>query len=106
MSSPRNKQQAIFPDLPRSDQIVDRNGNITSDWKLYFQQLTMALQTNFKPEGIVVPPKIASEIASLGDVSEAIGNIIYDSTNNQFKGILLVSLGPPIVTITKTFTLT
>lgn len=106
MTSPRNKQQAIFPDLPRDDQIVDKNGNITSSWKLYFQQLTMALQTNYKPEGLVIPPKIASEIADLGNISESIGNIIYDSTNQQFKGILLVSLGPPIVTITKTFTLT
>lgn len=105
MSSPRNKQQAIFPDLPRDDQLVDKDGNITSSWKLYFQQLTMALQTNFKPEGIVVPPKIATEIASLGDISAAIGNIIYDSTNNEFKGIVLVSIGPPIVTATKTFTL-
>jgi hypothetical protein len=106
MTSPLNKQQAIFPDLPRDDQIVGKDGNITSSWKLYFQQLTMALQTNFKPEGLVIPPKIASEIADLGNISESIGNIIYDSTNNQFKGIVLVSLGPPIVTITKTFTLT
>ena len=52
-----------------------------------------------------MPPKPASEIASLGNISESIGNILYDSTNNQFKGIILVSLGPPIVTTTKTFTL-
>ncbi len=100
------KQLAIFPDLPRDDKMVDKMGNVTSPWKLYFQQLTMALQTNFKPEGIVVPPKIASEIAQLGDASVSIGNIIYDSTNNQFKGIVVSSLGPPIVTVTKTFTLT
>lgn len=100
------KQQAIFPDLPRDKQVVDREGNITPHWDLYFQQLTMALQTNFKPEGIVVPPQSATNIASLGDISGAIGNIIYDSTNNAFKGIILSSLGPPIVTVTKTFTLT
>lgn len=105
MTTQIDKQKAVFPDLPRDDQIADRNGEITSQWKLYFQQLTMALQTNFKPEGFVIPPKIASEIASLGNVSESIGNILYDSTNNQFKGIVLVSLGPPIVTVTKTFTL-
>jgi len=106
MSSPRNKQQAIFPDLPRDDQLVDKDGEITSAWKLYFQQLTMALQTNFKPEGIVVPPQDASNIALLGDISASIGNIIYDTTNNEFKGIVLVSIGPPIVTATKTFTIT
>lgn len=106
MTTQTNKQQAIFPDLPRDDKVVDKDGYMTSPWKLYFQQLTMALQTNYKPEGLVIPPKLASEIADLGDVSESIGNIIYDSTNNQFKGIILVSIGPPIVTVTKTFTLT
>lgn len=97
---------AIFPDLPRDSQIADKEGNITSPWKLYFEQLTLALQTNYKPEGIVIPPLAAASIANLGNTEGAIGNIIYDSTNNVFKGILLVSIGPPIVTVTKTFTLT
>lgn len=100
------KQQAIFPDLPRDKKVVDNEGNMMPSWLLFFQQLVMSLQTNFKPEGIVTPPKPSSEIANLGNVSEAIGNILYDNTTNQFKGIILVSLGPPIVTTTKTFTLT
>lgn len=104
--SQSRKQQAIFPDLPRDKQIVDRNGNLTSHWDLFFQQLVMALQTNFKPEGIVIPPQSAANIANLGNTNGSIGNIIYDSTNNQFKGIILVSLGPPITTATKTFTIT
>lgn len=101
------KQQAIFPDMPRDLTVIDlKTGQMTDGWALFFQQLTMALQTNFKPEGIVVPPKPSSEIADLGNISEAIGNIIYDITTNEFKGIILVSAGPPVVTITKTFTLT
>ncbi len=103
--SQSRQQQAIFPDLPRDKQIVDKNGMITAAWDLYFQQMTMALQTNFKPEGIVVPPLTAANIALLGGVSAAIGNIIYDVTNNQFKGIVVTSVGPPLVTTTKTFTL-
>lgn len=101
----RKKQQAIFPDTPRDKNMVDKDGNITQHWDLYFQQLSMALQTNFKPEGIVVPPKEAVDIAGLGNTSGSIGNIIYDSTNNEFKGIVVVTMGPPIVTVTKTFTL-
>jgi hypothetical protein len=100
------QQQAIFPDLPRDKQVVDKDGNITSAWDLFFQQLVMALQTNLKPEGFVMPPQSAANIANLGNISGSIGNILYDSTNNQFKGIILVSLGPPLVTVTKTFTLT
>ena len=106
MTTQTQHQQAIFPDLPRDNQVVDKNGEITPAWNLFFQQLIMALQTNFKPEGLVIPPKSAADIANLGNVSESIGNIIYDNTNNVFKGLILVSLGPPIVTITKTFTLT
>lgn len=100
------KQQAIFPDLPRDKQLVDKNGEMTAHWDLFFQQLVMALQTNYKPEGIVVPPKTSSEIADLGNIIQAVGNIIYDSTSNEFKGIILSSIGPPVVTTTKTFTLT
>lgn len=99
-------QQAIFPDLPRDNKLVDREGNVTAEWQLFFTRLIMSLQTNFKPEGFVIPPKSAADIADLGNVNESIGNIVYDNTNNIFKGILLVSLGPPVVTITKTFTLT
>lgn len=94
---------AIFPDLPRDQNLVDQSGNITSPWYLYFQQLTMALQTNYKPEGIVIPSKTATEIGSLGGIDASIGNIIYDSTNNVFKGIVLAS-SPPVVTTTVTFT--
>lgn len=102
----QSRQQAIFPDLPREKQMVDKEGNITPAWDLFFQRLVLSLQTNYKPEGIVVPPLSASNIGDLGNTQGAIGNIIYDSTNNQFKGIVLVSLGPPIMTVTKTFTIT
>jgi len=78
------KQQAIFPDLPRSA-LVDKNGNMNDDWRLYFQHLTMALQTNFKPEGIVVPPKPTTEINDL-TADESDHNIIYDNTTDEFKG--------------------
>lgn len=101
-----SRQQAIFPDLPREKQMVDKEGNVTPAWDLFFQRLVLALQTNYKPEGIVVPPLSATNIAGLGNTQGAIGNIIYDTDNNQFKGIVVVSLGPPIMTVTKTFTLT
>jgi hypothetical protein len=85
MTSQTNKQQAIFPDLPRDGVIADKDGNVTSAYLLFFQQLVMALQTNFKPEGYVVPPKPTSDIIQL--IQEASNNnIIYDSTTNEFKG--------------------
>jgi hypothetical protein len=85
MTTQQQKQSAIFPDLPRDDQISDEHGMLTASWKLYFQQLTMALQTNLKPEGYVVPPKPTSDIIQLIQTASN-NNIIYDSTTNEFKG--------------------
>jgi hypothetical protein len=90
------KQQAIFPSLPTIP-ILDSNGNMNYDWQLFFQTLVMALQTNIKPEGIVVPQQSTSNI-SLLTADESIANIIYDSTTDNFKG--------NIAGTWKTFTLT
>lgn len=88
MTAPR-KQIAIFPDLPREPFIgkVDADGNVRINelWQQYFDNLTRALQTNYKPEGLVIPPQIASNIALL-TATASNNNIIYDSTNNLFKG--------------------
>ncbi len=85
MLSNTNKPQTVFPDLPRNEPLVDSSGNMTMYWQLFFQNLVLALQTNFKNEGFAIPPQSASNIALLtGD--QSIGNIVYDSTNDVFKG--------------------
>jgi hypothetical protein len=91
------KQQAVFPDLPRTTKLVDENGNMNLDWQLFFDNLTLALQVNFKPEGIVVPNKPSTDIALL-TAPVSVANIIYDSTTDEFKG--------NIAGTWKTFTLT
>jgi hypothetical protein len=91
------KQQAIFPDCPATNQIIDDRGNIVTEWQLFFQQLVLALQTNFGPEGIVIPQQTAANIALL-TATQSIANILYDDTNNEFKG--------NIAGTWKTFTLT
>lgn len=85
MTTTSKKQQAIFPDLPRDLEFITKDRNIAAHWNLHFQQLSMALQTNFKPEGIVIPPKPSTDIAQLTDQTSAT-NIIYDSTKNAFHG--------------------
>lgn len=85
MTTQEKKQIAIFPDLPRDPIVINEKGMFTDPYKLFFQQLVMALQTNFKPEGYVIPPKPTSDIIQL--IAQASNNnIIYDSTTNQFKG--------------------
>lgn len=87
MTTQIKKQSAIFPDLPREQKLIDANGSLTPAWYLYFQQLTMALQTNLKPEGFVIPEKPTSDITNLSNTTSK-SNIIYDSTSNEFKGFV------------------
>lgn len=79
------KQVSIIPDLPRDVQMVDKTGNLTEHWKLYFEQLNQALQTNFKPEGILLPEQTAANINLLTSVNSK-ANILYDTTNDVFRG--------------------
>lgn len=85
MTTQIQKQLSIFPDLPREDPILDQDGRMNMVWQLFFDQLTLALQTNLKPEGFVIPPQPTSNINMLTNVTSS-NNVIYDSTVLAFKG--------------------
>lgn len=82
------KQQAIFPDCPATNQIVNKDGSMVEEWQLFFQQLILALQTNYGPEGIVAPQQTDANIALLTAI-QSIANILYSSTTNVFEGNVL-----------------
>lgn len=84
-------QQAIFPDLPRNSQMVDKNGVITDDWSLFFQNLVTSLQNNYKPEGIVMPSQPQSNVNILTGI-KSIYNILYNKDSNQFIGNIINSV--------------
>ena len=106
MATQTTSPQAIIPDIPRDMKVIDtRTGEMSTTWYLFFQQLVLALQSSLSNEGFVIPDLTATNIALLGDNTQSVGSIMYDSTNDEFKGIVLVSSGPPVVTATKTFTL-
>jgi hypothetical protein len=103
------KQQSLFPDLPREQPLVGKDGLINPYWALFFDNLVLALQNNFNPEGILVPMQTAANIVLLAAgtapspptgaaIRTSIANILYDSTNDEFKG--------NIAGTWKTFTLT
>jgi hypothetical protein len=104
--SANKKAQTVFPDLPRNNNIVDINtGKINDGWALYFQQLTQTLQYFFSNEGFKLPTLTENEIDQLGNISDSIGRIMYDSSNNVPKCIIQTGINP-ITTTIKTFTLT
>ncbi len=93
------KQLAIFPDMPRDTTIVDQNGDLTSHWRLFFEQTVQALQTNLKPEGTVIPQHTTANIALLTNINSK-ANIIYNSDTNSLMGNIE---GPPGTYTWKTF---
>lgn len=90
------KQQSIFPDLTRDRQLINPDGTATEYFQLFLTTLVSALQNNYSPEGILVPSQTAANIAKLiatipdpptgSNIRVSNNNILYDSTNNEFKG--------------------
>lgn len=91
------KQQNTFPDLPRNEPLLNQDGTMNHYWMLWFQNLTMALQRTFSPEGFVMPEQTTSDIDTyLINDTIFIANILYDSVLNVFKGnILNTASNPP-----------
>lgn len=57
--------QSIFPDYPRENPAVDKDGNFLPLVDLGFGSLFQALQANFKNEGIVFPPLSAANMTMI-----------------------------------------
>lgn len=95
--------QAIFPDLPRENPVVDKQGNFMPLWDLGLSALFQALQANYKNEGIVIPPLSATNMTTIQNLYSSYiggayttltlalpdisGQTVYDSTTqitNQF----------------------
>ena len=85
MATQQKKPIALFPDVPRDARMMRNDGRMSDDWYTFFDQLILALQTNLKPEGFVIPPQTAANILLLVNESSN-NNIIYDSTINKFRG--------------------
>lgn len=123
MAAQSKQAQSIFPDVPRESPAVDKNGDFNQLWSLSFGQLFQALQSNFKNEGIVIPPLTAAEIAQIQalytpfiglqlpqgllDIS---GQTVFDSTNRVPKIFIITynAVTPPTIASARwwTFTIT
>lgn len=96
MTTQTPKQQAIIPDLPRQHPLVGKDGMINDYWALFFDNLTSVLQNNYSNEGVQIPMQSAANIANLNATEPnpptgantrlSTANILYDSTNHEFKG--------------------
>lgn len=82
------------------DKLVELEGKdagyITKQWSNLVSQLLQVMQQSLSDEGFQIPNQPTTNIVQLTNMSN--GTIIYDSTTDQFKGMVGGTL--------KTFTLT
>jgi hypothetical protein len=83
----KNKPTTVFPDIPRDVPFVDENRMMTDPYRLFFDQLAAALQTNLKPEGFVIPQQTTTNM-NLLKAMQSFTNVIYNTTANLFYGNL------------------
>lgn len=74
----------LIPNYPNTA-MTDGNGNITPDWQNTLTQLLTQLQLNLSNEGYKLPQLNSDQIDGLTDSSKSMGNMVYDSTTNEFK---------------------
>lgn len=122
MTTQTKQSQSIFPDYPREQNIVQKDGTITPRWGLALSSLFQALQVNFKNEGILFPALTATQIADIQaiytpfigsplpqNIPDISGQSIFDSTNRVPKVFIITydgSVPPNIATASwKTYVL-
>lgn len=108
------KPVSIFPDYPRPQPAVDKQGNFSPLLDLAFSYLFQALQANYKNEGILLPPLNAAQIAQIqaiylpyvigtlplpSNIPDISGQTIFDTTNRVPKVFIITFDGatPPNV---------
>ncbi len=64
--------------------LVDKNGNITPEWRVLITQLLQELQINFGDNGLVVPQQTTTNITTLEPDSKN-GTLLYDSDTDELK---------------------
>ena len=75
-----------------ASKVVDDKGYFLPEWQQFFQQLISQLQTNFSPQGFLLPQLsttqinyVATNFAASSIPSAFYGNMIYDNTLDEAK---------------------
>lgn len=121
MTTQRKKPSSLFPDIPRGQPLVDKDGVLTPTWNFALNDVFQGLQNNFSNEGVLFPPLSATDIATIQaiytpligsplpqGIPDISGKTVFDSTNRVPKQFIITyDISGNIVTAAwKTFTLT
>jgi hypothetical protein len=122
MTTQTKKPSSIFPDYPREQPIIKKDGSLTSTWDLSLNSLYQALQSNFSNEGILFPQLDANDISTIQsiynpsligsplpqNIPDISGKTVFDSTNRVPKQFIITydGSGNILTAAWKTFILT
>ena len=79
--------QSLFPDVPRESPAVQKDGNFTHLWELYFGELSQSLQSNYKNEGIIFPPLSAANMTTIQNLYTSYVGGTYDALTFKLPDI-------------------
>lgn len=83
-----------IPNLPSNRNIVGKDGRMTDEWYLYFDNLTTALQVGVSDEGFLLPKQSSDNITKL-NTEQSIGTMLFNTTDS----VAMVNLTGTFVTI-------
>lgn len=72
-----------IPSIPRA-RIVEQDGKVNTEWRIYFEQLTSTLQRSFPLTGFNMPSKDNSETSLLSN-NDLAGGIIYNREQKNMQ---------------------
>jgi len=92
MTTQTKLPQSIFPDYPREQPLVDKQGNLIAHWDLQLSALFQALQKNYKNEGIVFPPLTQTQMDTIAALYSGLINMQLPQTLPDISGQTVFNL--------------
>lgn len=115
MAIVENNKQSLFPDMPRENPVVDKDGNFMALWELGLSSLFQALQENYKNEGIRIPLLSAANMQTIQDLyttyiggtynaltlvlPDISGQTVYDRDTQITNQFVIAQDGSSVVTL-------
>lgn len=72
-----------IPSVPRA-QLVNQDGTVNTEWRIYFEQLTLTLQRSFPLTGFKMPSKDKADLPLLFN-SDLAGGFIYNREQKNMQ---------------------
>lgn len=80
-----------IPSVPNAP-MVDKNGNISDNWRIFMEQMIGQLQVNVSDDGYITPFRDENDIAQLNKQASE-GGLLYSTDAKSVKANVIVPRG-------------